>query len=108
MREIQLSEDLGDQYARLARDLGGRALAGLLAVAGSALLLLGGAVVGAVATWDAIVRGAPMETLVWVLFMLGSVAAIWAPALRLCVLASMPSTVRLFVFMVLSLAIRLL
>ena len=49
MREIQLSEDLGDQYDRLARDLGGRALAGLLAVAGSALLLLGGAVVGAVA-----------------------------------------------------------
>ena len=31
--------------------LGGRALAGLLAVAGSTLLLLGGAVVGAVATW---------------------------------------------------------
>jgi hypothetical protein len=60
VREIQLSEDLDDRYDRLARDLGGRALAGLLAVAGSTLLLLGGAVVGAVATWDAIGRGAPM------------------------------------------------
>ncbi len=93
MREIQLSEDLDDRYDRLARDLGGRALAGLLAVAGSTLLLLGGAVVGAVATWDAIGRGAPMETLFWVLFMLGSVAAIWATLASLLSLAPRPAGV---------------
>ena len=45
-------------------------------VAFGGLVLLGGAVVGAVATWEAIGRGTPVETLFWVLFMLGSIAAI--------------------------------
>lgn len=94
MREIHLSEDvddLDDRYDRLCRDLGGRALAGLLAVSGSILVLLGGAVVGAVATWEAIGRGAPIETLFWVLFMLGGVAAVWATLSSLASLAPRPS-----------------
>ena len=90
VREIQLSEDLDGHYDRLARDLGGRSLAGLLAVSGSVLLLLGAAVVGAVATWEAIGRGAPMETLVWVVFMLASIAAIWATLVSLASLAPRP------------------
>lgn len=94
MREIQLSEDLAEHYDRLARDLGGRSLAGLLAVSGSLLLLLGGTVVGAAATWDAVGRGAPMETLLWVLFMLGSIAAIWTTLASLLSLAPRPFGVR--------------
>jgi Zn-dependent protease with chaperone function len=90
VREIQLSEDLDGRYDRLSRDLGARALAGLLAVSGSILVLLGGAVVGAVATWEAIGRGTPVETLFWVLFMLGSIAAIWATLASLASLAPRP------------------
>lgn len=90
MHEIPLSEELDGRYERLARDLGGRSLAGLLAVSGSVLLLLGGAVVSAVATWEAIGRGAPVETLVWVLFMLASIAAIWATLASLASLAPRP------------------
>lgn len=91
MSETQLSEDHEDSYDRLARDLCGRSLAGLLAVSGSILILLGGAVVGAVATWEAIGLGAPTATLLWVLFMLGSVAAIWAAFASLVSLAPRPS-----------------
>ncbi len=90
MHEIQLSEDLDDRYDRLSRDLGGRSLAGLLAVSGSILLLFGAAVVGGVATWEAIGRGEPMETVLWVLFMLGSIAAIWGSLASLASLAPRP------------------
>lgn len=72
---------------------GGRSLAGLLAVSGSLLLLLGGTV-GAAATWDAVGRGAPMETLLWVLFMLGSIAAIWTTLASLLSPAPRPFGVR--------------